>query len=75
MRQATIGGDTISGGVLIHKKPLKFAQVQLYFSSGASAWKGRTDKNGRFAIKKMQSVFYRLEVSGWGVPQFNSSRS
>ena len=44
LRLAIIGGDTITGSVLIHKKPLKFAQVRLYFSSGTAAWSGRTDK-------------------------------
>jgi hypothetical protein len=66
LRQAIIGGDTITGGVLIHKKSLKFAQVRLYVSSGTTAWNGRTDKNGRFAIDKMLPGVYRLEVSGWG---------
>lgn len=66
LRLAIIGGDTISGGVLIHKKALKFAQVRLYFSSGITAWSGRTDKNGRFSIKKKLPGVYRLEISGWG---------
>ena len=66
LRLAIIGGDIITGGVLIHKKPLKFAEVRLYFSSCTSAWNGRTDKNGRFAINKMLPGVYRLEVSGWG---------
>jgi Carboxypeptidase regulatory-like domain len=66
LRQAVIGGDTISGAVLMHKKPLKFAQVRLYSSSGTAAWNGTTDKNGRFTISKMQPGVYRLEVSGWG---------
>jgi hypothetical protein len=66
LRLAIIGGDTITGSVLIHKKPLKFAQVRLYFSSGTAAWSGRTDKNGSFAINKMLPGVYRLEVSGWG---------
>jgi hypothetical protein len=66
LRRATIGGDIIIGGVVSHTKPLKFAQVRLYFSSGKTAWKGATDKNGRFAITRMLPGFYRLEVSGWG---------
>jgi hypothetical protein len=66
LRLAIIGGDTITGGVLIQKKPLKFAQVRLYFSSGTTAWSGRTDENGRFAINKMLPGVYRLEVAGWG---------
>ena len=65
-RQATIGGDTITGGVLMHKKSLKFAKVRLYFSSGTTAWKGTTDNNGRFATAKMPPGDYRLEVSEWG---------
>jgi hypothetical protein len=77
LRQATIGGNTITGGVLMHKKPLKFAQVRLYFSSGTTAWNGTTDKNGSFATTKMPPGDYRLEVSGWGNttvhlnPEFN----
>jgi Carboxypeptidase regulatory-like domain len=66
LRQATIGGDTIAGGVLMRKKPLKFAKVRLYFSSGATAWNGTTDNNGRFATTKVPPGDYRLEVSGWG---------
>jgi len=66
LRQATIGGDSITGGVLLHKEPLKFARVRLYSSSGKSGWIGTTDKNGRFIINKMPPGDYRLEVSGWG---------
>lgn len=66
LRVAIIGGDTITGGALIRKKPLKFAQVRLYFSSGTTAWNGRTDNNGRFATSKILPEVYRLEVSGWG---------
>lgn len=66
LRLAIIGGDTITGGVQIHKKPLKFAQVWLYFASGAPAWSGRTDKDGRFAINRLLPGVYRIEVSGWG---------
>jgi len=66
LRQATIGGDTITGGVVLHKKPLTFAQVRLYSSSGKTAWIGTTDKNGRFTTNKMPPGDYRLEVSGWG---------
>ena len=66
LRQATIGGDTITGGVVLHKKPLKFAQVRLDSSSGKTVWTGITDKNGRFATNKMPPGGYRLEVSGWG---------
>ena len=40
LRLAIIGGDTITGGVLIHKKPLKFAQLRLYSSNGKTAGSG-----------------------------------
>jgi Carboxypeptidase regulatory-like domain len=66
LRQATIGGDTITGGVVLHKKPLKFAQVRLYSSSGKTAWIGTTDEKGRFTTNEMPPDDYRLEVSGWG---------
>jgi len=66
LRQATIGGDTITGGVTLHKKPVKFAQVRLYSSSGKTAWIGTTDKNGRFTSNKIPPDDYRIEVSGWG---------
>ena len=66
LRLAIIGSDTITAGVRIHKESLKFAQVRLYFSSGTTAWRGRTDKNGRFAIDKTLPGVYRLEVNGWG---------
>ena len=66
LRQAAIGGDAIRGGVLLHKKPLKFAQVRLYFSSGETAWVGTTDQYGAFTTDKLLPGDYRLEVSGWG---------
>ena len=67
LRQAAIGGDTIRGGVLLHKKPLKFSRVRLYSSSGKTAWIGTTDKNGTFTTSRMPPGDYRLEVSGWGI--------
>jgi hypothetical protein len=66
LRQATIGGDRIAGGVMLDKKPLKFALVRLYSSSGKTVWIGTTDENGRFAINKMPPGDYHLKVSGWG---------
>jgi hypothetical protein len=66
LQQATIGGDTISGSVLLHKKPLKFAQVRLYSSSGKTVWAGATDKDGVFTCNNMPPGDYRLEVNGWG---------
>ena len=66
LRQAVIGGDTIDGSVVVHEKPLKFAQVLLYFSTGKTAWVGTTDKNGAFHIRDPRPVTYRLVVRGWG---------
>jgi hypothetical protein len=66
LRQVTIGGDTINGSVVLHKKPLKLAKVRLYFSSGKLAWIGATDRNGGFVTNKMPPGEYRLEVNGWG---------
>jgi len=66
LRQAAIGGGTIAGSVMLHKGPLKFAQVRLYFSSGKTAWVGTTDNNGRCAITRMLPGNYRLDISGWG---------
>jgi len=66
LRQAVIGGDTISASVILDTKPLMFAQVRLYFSSGKTAWVGVTDKDGRFRITHLSPGSYRLEVRGWG---------
>jgi hypothetical protein len=66
MQQAVIGGDTIDGDVRLHHKPLKFAQLRLFFSNGTTAWVGTTDNDGRFHIKDLRPDTYRLEVRGWG---------
>ena len=66
LRQAVIGGDTISGGIVLQTKPLKFAQLRLYFSTGKTAWVGMTDKDGSFRITNLRPDTYRLEVRGWG---------
>ena len=66
LRRTTIGGESIDGGVVLHKIPLKFARVRLYSSSGHSAWIGRTDKQGRFRTDKLPADEYRLAVDGWG---------
>jgi hypothetical protein len=66
LRQASIGGDTIRGGVVLHKKPLKFAPVRIYFSSSKTAWVGTTDKNGIFTANELPPGKYRLEVGRWG---------
>ena len=36
LQQAVIGGDTIDGSVRLHHKPLKFAQLRLFFFQMAS---------------------------------------
>jgi hypothetical protein len=66
LRLAIIGGDTITGGVLIHKKALKFAQLRLYSSTGKTAWVGMTDNDGSFHITQLPPDTYRLKVRGWG---------
>jgi hypothetical protein len=66
LRQATIGGDAITGYVILRNGPLKSAQMRLYDSSGKTAWVGLTDKHGGFSITHLRPDTYRLEVSGWG---------
>lgn len=66
LRQAVIGGDTLNGSIILQKKPLKFAQLRLYFSTGKTAWVGMTDKDGGFSITNFRPDTYRLDVRGWG---------
>jgi hypothetical protein len=66
LQQAVIGGDTIDGSVRLHHKPLKFAQLRLFFSSGKTAWVGTADKDGGFHIRDLRPDTYRLDVRGWG---------
>ena len=66
LRQAVIGGGTIEGSVVLHEKPLKSAQVLVYFSTGKTAWVGMTDKHGNFRITHLRPDTYRLDVRGWG---------
>jgi hypothetical protein len=66
LEQAVIGGDTIDGDVRLRHKPLKFAQLRLFFSDGTTAWVGTTDKDGRFHITDLRPDTYRLDVRGWG---------
>ncbi len=66
VRQAVIGGDTFNGVVLVHGKPVKFAQMRLYSSSGKTAWVGRSGKDGHFATEHLPPDTYRLKVRGWG---------
>ena len=61
-----IGGDTIDGSVILNQKPLKSAQIRLYFSTGKTAWVGMTDKKGSFRIAHLPPGTYRLDVRGWG---------
>lgn len=66
LRQAVIGGDNVDGIVLLHHEPLKFAQLQLFFSNRKTAQVGTTDKDGRFHIRDLRPDTYRLVVRGWG---------
>jgi hypothetical protein len=66
LQEAVIGGLQLNGGVVLHKKPLKFAKVRVYSSSGKTAWIGKTDKNGAFKTVQLPPGDYRLEISGWG---------
>ena len=66
LRQVVIGGDTIDGSVVLHRKALKSAQVRLYLSTGETAWVGMTDKDGSFHITRLRPDTYRLDVQGWG---------
>src|SRR5260370_10366509 len=66
LQQAKIGGDAITGYVLLHKKPVRFAAVRLYSPLGTFAWIGTTDKNGGFVTGKLPPADYRLEIDGWG---------
>ena len=71
LQDATIGGNTITGGVVLHKKPLRHAEVRLYFSSGEIAWTGKTDKNGRFGTSELKPGDYRIEIRGWGTTKIH----
>jgi hypothetical protein len=67
LRQAKIGGDSITGYVMVHEKPLKFAQVRVSSSSLFTfPWLGMTDQDGRFVTGKLPPADYRLEIDGWG---------
>jgi hypothetical protein len=65
-RLPQIGGESITGGVLLQRKPLSFALVRLYTSADALVWVGLTDKDGGFATGKLPPAVYRLEIDGWG---------
>ena len=50
----------------LQDKPLTFAAVRVYSSSGKTAWMGTTDANGRFRTSTLPPAKYRLEVDAWG---------
>ena len=64
LQETAIGGNTINGGVVLHKKPVKFANVRLYSSLGETAWIGKTDKDGTFKTAQLPPGDYRLEIGG-----------
>ena len=65
MRQAVVGGDSISGIVFRDGKPLKFALVTLY--SGRKAVRmAMTHDDGKFALDEVAPGKYLLNVQGWG---------
>jgi hypothetical protein len=66
LQEATIGGNTVNGGVVLDKKPVKFANVSFYSSSGETAWIGKTDKDGVFNTAQLPPDDYQLEIGGWG---------
>ena len=69
LQEAEIGGNTINGGVVLHKKPVKFAKVRLYSSSGETAWIGKTDKDGTFKTAQFPPATIDLRLVGGAVPQ------
>jgi hypothetical protein len=64
-REAKIGGNSITGYVLLHKRPLRGALVWLY-AVDLLTWIGFTDENGEFATGKLPPGVYRLDVAEWG---------
>jgi hypothetical protein len=74
MRQAIVGGDSISGVVLLNGKTLKSALVRLNSVRGKFA-RGmtRTDENGKFTLHKIAPGKYFLNVHGWGTTSIQVS--
>lgn len=66
LQEVTIGGNTITGGVVTHKKAVRFIEVRLYSSAGETAWVGKTDKDGWFRTSKLEAGDYRIEIDKWG---------
>jgi hypothetical protein len=70
-RQAAINGESfIAGSVYPHGtlngKPLKFAEVGIYSSSGQLAYVGKTNTDGWFTTGSLPPGIYRVVVRGWG---------
>jgi len=66
LREAAIGGDAVTGVVILRKKPLQSAIVRFYDSSGKTAWIGATDSKGEFKTSQLLSGKFRVEISRWG---------
>lgn len=65
MRGAVIGGDSITGVVLLKGKPVS-ALVSLYSARGKFVRAATTEENGTFALNKIPPGKYSLNVPGWG---------
>jgi hypothetical protein len=70
-RHATISGSIAIAGYVypdgtLDGKPLKFADVQVYSSSGQLAYAGKTDKSGWFVTRSLNPGIYRIVIDGWG---------
>ena len=66
LQNPTIGGNVIVGYVELNHKPLQFAKVKVYSSSGKRVWVGATDTDGMFATGEMLPGDYTIKVAGWG---------
>ena len=51
---------------MVNGKPLKFAEVRIYSSSGHLAYAGQTDTYGWFTTGSLASGIYRAVIRGWG---------
>jgi hypothetical protein len=66
MRQAVVGGDSISGFVVVRGKPVKSALVSSNSVKGKFARGTTTDKNGAFTLNRIPPGKCSLTVYGWG---------
>jgi Carboxypeptidase regulatory-like domain len=73
MGQAAVGGDSISGVVLVHGEPFQFAVLGLYSTSGKLIRTATTNKKGRFTLPKLAPGKYSLNVPDWGSTSFQVS--